>query len=261
MIEEFGKHRARLQVMARGRALVVLSEHMRREYIGQGFRPERIYNVGRRPAAAADPRQEPAEAKARDEGGPLRLVFVGRMDYLKGGRTLIAALPQVADALRRSVSLMFVGDGPDRPGWEAQASRLVASRPDLSIVFAPWCPESTLNRLVAEQDLLVVPSLWPEPYGRVGIEAGRFGVPAAAFDVGGISEWLHDGVSGRLAPGDPPTTDGLARAIVACAADPLTYAGLRRGARRIAAAVEQIDHAAQLTRIFEEALHDGRPLA
>ena len=48
--------------------------------------------------------------------------------------------------------------------------------------------------------LLVVPSVWPEPFGSVGMAAARCGVPAAAFAVGGIPQWLHDGVNGHLAP-------------------------------------------------------------
>jgi glycosyltransferase involved in cell wall biosynthesis len=40
--------------------------------------------------------------------------------------------------------------------------------------------------------------MWPEPFGLVGLEAALHGVPAVAFESGGIVEWLHDGVSGRL---------------------------------------------------------------
>ena len=65
-------------------------------------------------------------------------------------------------------------------------------------------------------DLLVVPSLWPEPFGLVGLEAARHRLPVAAFAVGGIPDWLRPGVNGYLAPGDPPTPGGLADAIIAC---------------------------------------------
>ena len=82
-----------------------------------------------------------------------------------------------------------------------------------------------------DSDLLVVPSTWPEPFGLIGPEAGLHRLPAAAFAVGGIPEWLSDGVNGRLAPGDPPSAAGLARAIVECVRDPAELARLRNGAR------------------------------
>jgi glycosyltransferase involved in cell wall biosynthesis len=80
----------------------------------------------------------------------------------------------------------------------------------------------------------VVPSLWPEPFGSVGPTAGSHGLPAAAFAVGGIPQWLVDGVTGHLAPGDPPTASGLARAIVQCLDDRAHHASLREGARQMA---------------------------
>ena len=61
---------------------------------------------------------------------------------------------------------------------------------------------------MASADLLVVPSLWPEPFGLVGLEGARSRLPAAAFAVGGIPDWLRSGVNGYLAPGDPPTPAG-----------------------------------------------------
>ena len=44
-----------------------------------------------------------------------------------------------------------------------------------------------------------MPSVWPEPFGLVGIEAGCVGLPAAGFGVGGIPDWLRPGETGELA--------------------------------------------------------------
>ena len=79
-------------------------------------------------------------------------------------------------------------------------------------------------------DLLAVPSLWPEPFGLVGLEAGCVGLPSVGFAVGGIPDWLIPGETGELAPGDPPTAEGLADAVVRALADPIHLGRLRRGA-------------------------------
>jgi glycosyltransferase involved in cell wall biosynthesis len=62
--------------------------------------------------------------------------------------------------------------------------------------------------------LLALPSSWPEPFGLVGLEAAALGIPAVAFDLGGVREWLRPGINGYLAPGDPPRASGLADAMV-----------------------------------------------
>ena len=100
----------------------------------------------------------------------------------------------------------------------------------------------------AHSDLLVVPSLWPEPFGLVGPEAGHSGLPAAAFDVGGIADWLKDGVNGYLAPGDPPSSEGLAKAITRCLSDPANYQCLRQGAIESARHFSMRTHVARSAR-------------
>ena len=75
---------------------------------------------------------------------------------------------------------------------------------------------AALSAQMRESRLLVVPSVWPEPFGSVGMAAARYGVPAAAFAVGGIPQWLHDGVNGHLASATPPTSASLADAVIRC---------------------------------------------
>jgi glycosyltransferase involved in cell wall biosynthesis len=83
----------------------------------------------------------------------------------------------------------------------------------------------------------MIPSLWPEPFGMVGREAGLHGVPSIAFAVGGIRQWLVDDVNGCLASGDPPSVDGLVTATNRAVRDPATYRRLSRGAMRCARTV------------------------
>jgi hypothetical protein len=51
-----------------------------------------------------------------------------------------------------------------------------------------------------------------------------------AYATGGIPEWLAEGVNGCLAPGDPPTVDGLAAALVRCLSDLPRHRAMRRAA-------------------------------
>lgn len=255
MWTEYQRQAARLGLMRRYAAILTASDHMRAELLRHGFAPERVHAVrlpiapGLRGAALeTDPRQPGPDARRA-----ARLLFVGRMTRLKGGPMMLDALVPAAAALNRPLEVAFVGDGPDRPRWEDKARRVRHSAADVRIDFTGWLDSARLGQLLRESDLLVMPSTWPEPFGLVGPEAGSHGLPAAAFAVGGIPEWLSDGVNGHLAPGDPPTAAGLARAIVACLDDPAEYARLRRGALEMARRFELDTHLDILVAILGQA--------
>ncbi len=185
-----------------------------------------------------------------------RLVFVGRMDRLKGGSVLLDAIPIIAKKLNLPIQLTMVGDGPERLGWEKRSLEIGRKNPACRIEFAGWRDKTDVARLVGESDVAVVPSLWPEPFGMVGPEANSSGVPVAAFDVGGVREWLQDGVNGHLAPGNPPTASGLADAVVRCLEDPTHFRRLRDNARAAAARFSMAVHLDELLRVFKDVSGD-----
>jgi glycosyltransferase involved in cell wall biosynthesis len=183
------------------------------------------------------------------------------MDSLKGGRYFLDALPFVAGALGRKLDVTFVGDGPARAAWQAAADKLAAREPRVRIGFQGWLDHAGVDAFLAAADLLVVPSVWPEPFGLVGLEAARHRLPVAAFAVGGIPDWLRPGVNGYLAPGDPPTARGLADAIIACLEDPDTHARLRDGAGAVAAEFTLDRHMDALLRVLNDAARSGAEVA
>ena len=75
----------------------------------------------------------------------------------------------------------------------------------------PNLSQEQMARELAADYLVVVPSLWDEPFGIVAIEAMAAGRPVVAYQVGGLPEIVEDGVSGRLVPRG--NVDELTRAV------------------------------------------------
>ncbi len=161
---------------------------------------------------------------------------------------MLDAFEIAAGSLKRNLRPTFVGDGLDRLRWEQKTQLAQAATSRLEIEFTGWLNTSHLDRLMCDSDLLVGPSLLPEPFGPVGPEAGSYGLPAAAFAVGGIPE--RRGLNRHLAPSEPPTEDGPARAIVACLRDRAEHARLRRGATETAKRFEIGAHISALLAIL-----------
>lgn len=253
MMRLFRQQRDRLELLSRYRAIVTHSEHMQNEYINHGLTASRVFNV--KYGSDFEPPGEPCGSMAAmvDDSAPWRLLFVGRMEQLKGGRELLESLPHVVETLGRPVDLTLAGDGPERASWQRAASALRSDR--IQVNFTGWVGRSDIDALFARSDLLVLPSLWPEPLALVGLEAGRHRLPVAAFAVGGIVDWLVPGRNGYLAPGDPPTVQGLTAAIVACLRDRPTHARLRDGAGGLSAEFSFDAHVELLLHAFDEAVH------
>jgi glycosyltransferase involved in cell wall biosynthesis len=248
MWQDYLKQSERHSILPKYSAIVTASEYLRRELIANGVKPDRVHKLAMPVSATFAEAWNQPVASRRNE--TKKIIFVGRMGLLKGVGILLDSMPAVAAALNSQINLTFIGDGPARTTWEERARRVQARDARISIQMAGWKKPEEVRAMLAEADLLVVPSVWPETFGLVGPEAGRLGIPAAAFDVGGISEWLVDGVNGQLAPGNPPTAQGLADAIVRCLRDPAVYQRLREGALEISQRFDTRLHVQSLISIF-----------
>jgi glycosyltransferase involved in cell wall biosynthesis len=204
-------------------AIVVASAHMKREYVANGADERRVH------VNALFAPEGPCEDVDGDRSSPPTVAFVGRMTTLKGGELLVRAVAMASSRTDTAIRLVMVGDGPQQEQWQRLADRL-----NVASTFVPWQRGEDRWRWLRGVHLLAMSSTWPEPFGLVGLEAGRLGVPAVAFDVGGIREWLQHGVNGYLAPGDPPRASALADAIAHAFRHPGELARLRANAVRAA---------------------------
>jgi glycosyltransferase involved in cell wall biosynthesis len=63
-------------------------------------------------------------------------------------------------------------------------------------------PRASLWRAMARHAVVLCPSRWDEPFGLAAAEAQACGTPVVAFERGGLSEVIVDGVTGFLVPPD-----------------------------------------------------------
>jgi glycosyltransferase involved in cell wall biosynthesis len=248
MVREYRRQRRRWALLARHSAVLVASRHMREEYRRLGVPEGRLHLVPYLPGQLPDP----TPPEARPACG--RVLLVGRLTDLKGGRLLIRALRRAGEVLGRRLTLAVAGDGPERGALETLARRL-----DVSTEFLGWVSPARRAALMRQADVLAVPSVWPEPFGLVGIEAGSVGLPAVGFAVGGIPDWLIPGTSGELAPGDPPTARGLAEALRRVLADTNYLRKLSVGAWETARRFSREGHVSDVESVLARAA--GRPVS
>jgi glycosyltransferase involved in cell wall biosynthesis len=178
----------------------------------------------------------PAPAPARAPGAPLRLLFLGRFEAIKGAGLLIEAARLMG---RTDVEVVMAGTGHEAPALRAAAEGLPCR-----IDFPGALTGDDRRAALGRADLLVVPSR----RGRSGRAEGlphaaslalATGTPVVAPEGGALAALLRAHDAGQVyAPGadDRSAARALAAAIEAFAADPDLRAGLRRGALEAGAA-------------------------
>lgn len=130
-----------------------------------------------------------------------RVIFVGRLDPVKGAPLLIEAmarlLPDHPDA-----TLTLVGDGPARKVAEAKAAELGIAA---AVRFAGFQSQGQVAAMLETADMLVLPS-FAEGVPVVLMEAMASRIPVIASRVAGVQELVEDGVVGfAVPPGDVAT--------------------------------------------------------
>ncbi|HEY0215313.1 MAG TPA: glycosyltransferase [Cellulomonas sp.] len=152
----------------------------------------------------------------RPEGGPVRFMFAGGSDPMKGIDVLLAAL----------AALPAQGWTLDVYGVEPADLDLRRPLPG-AVRFPPAYDRSTVAGVMAEHDVLVLPSVMRESHSIVTREALAAGMAVVCTDTLGPEEVVDDGVNGLVVPAADP--ESLGAALARLAADPALVARLRRG--------------------------------
>jgi glycosyltransferase involved in cell wall biosynthesis len=198
----FGAAQRRIQVALANRSaarVVVPSEAAAAAFIAAGGRDELIEVI---PNGVDLTRDERTQSALRAEFGLPAGALVGvfsRLAPWKGQHILLRAL-----ALTPKVHCIVAGDALF--GEQAYAARLRALTAELGIAERVHFlgHRSDVPLLMQAVDVVVHPSVDPEPFGRTLVEAMLAGVPIIAADTGAASSILAGGAAGTLvAPNDP----------------------------------------------------------
>jgi len=131
-----------------------------------------------------------------------KIGVIGRITPIKGHGYFLQTMARVA-RLFPKVKVLIVGDAPkDKPGYMDKIKALaVQLQIENFVEFAG--ANYDIPKIMSELDLLVLPSIGQEAFGRVIIEAGASGVPVIATRIGGAIEIIEDERTGILVrPGD-----------------------------------------------------------
>ena len=114
------------------------------------------------------------------------LLYVGRIETLKGLKTLLAAAEETGAYLK------IAGDGSWAPELTKRASKLS------NVEYLGFTSGEPLKQLVQRARAVVVPSEWYETFGLTAAEAKAVGTPVIASKIGGLTEVVRNGIDGIL---------------------------------------------------------------
>ena len=116
------------------------------------------------------------------------LIFVGRLVADKGCNLLLLALAKLKN-LSLTPSLTIVGEGPELQSLKQLAKQLDI---DQQITFTGIKQGKQLNLLLNQHHIMIIPSIWSEPFGIVALEGMSAGCVPIASENGGLGEIVQE---------------------------------------------------------------------
>jgi lipopolysaccharide heptosyltransferase II len=183
---------------------------------------------------------------------------IGRITPIKGHIYFIRAISKVV-RLMPNIKILIIGDAPASKPKYRQELEVLIRRLSLTkyISFLGIC--HNIPEKMKKLDLLVMPSIGEETFGRVIVEAQASGVPVIASRIGGIVDLIKDGENGILTA--PRDWSGLSEAIIRVLKDRDFRQRLsRKGRSGVEKNFTLMNMYKKTVKVYSEALHSYRIL-
>ncbi|QUD87487.1 glycosyltransferase family 4 protein [Phenylobacterium montanum] len=207
-------------VMTQGAAVIANSDYTRQHILAEHrVDPARVVAINRGvdlvrfdPKAVTPTRLAALRASfgVAEDDRRFKIVLAGRLTRWKGQQLLIDAAQRLKAKGLSDFLIILAGDDQGRIGYRGELETAIAAAGlGEQVLLVGHCSDMPAAYLLA--DLVVAPSLKPEPFGRTAVEPQAMGRPVLAADHGAVRETVAEGETGwRVAPGDP---DAWAEAI------------------------------------------------
>lgn len=230
---------------------VANSEATREDLLALGISPDRM-SVVYPPVDLGDFAGPSEDELPRKPDGAPHFGIVGQLQEWKGHTVFLRAARRVLER-RPMARAVVIGEAP--PGGEAYAEDLRALARSLGIadrvVFTGFVQD--VPKALRQLDVVVHASTYPEPFGRVIVEAMLVGRPVVATDAGGPREIIESGRTGFLVP--PRDEAAMAEVIDRLLDDTRLAADIAEAARREATLRFSADeHARIVQSIYDSVL-------
>ncbi|MBN1405774.1 MAG: lipopolysaccharide heptosyltransferase II [Candidatus Omnitrophica bacterium] len=195
MIEDFGTPRSRIRLIPRGVNLEAF------EYNQNCAKEKKEYTIG----------------------------VIARITPLKGHAYFLRAIAKIVKTMP-NVKVFIVGDAPENKKKYKMELMTMVNRLSIARYINFLGTRSDIPKVLSTMDLLVLPTITPEAFGRVIIEAFACGVPVVATKVGGIVDIIKHEKNGLLIP--PADHNAMAEAMTRILKDRKLAADLAQQARQ-----------------------------
>lgn len=219
------RNKAIIKFLKRADAIISDSEYIKKELVTVGVNPNKISPIYvELPWRLTNPAQ--IISSQITNCNEVVLFAPGRLSKEKGFHILLRAF-SIAIRKYPKVKLIIAGDGPKKRELEKLSKILDIER---YVKFLGKVQYNKMQELFLSSDIVIVPSIHPEPFGRVALEAILAGKPVVASEVGGLPEIIEDKAGILVQPSNP---EALAHGIITLIENPVLREKMGKEGKRL----------------------------